>query len=247
MLENTSRTDSDDCRRCGRCCRRGGPALHVADLDLIRTGVIDLEDLVTLRAGEPVLDQPRGLTLRLEEEIVKVQGADRASLNAPCRFYLDDGAACAIYDSRPAECRALLCSDTAGLADMYERDRLGREDILPPGHPLLELVREQEEHCPAGRAVDLAQALLEADMEAGPAQELADQLAPLAAWDRQVRLALAAKAPAGLPALARAERFLLGRPLREILAPLGLDLAPDGRAVRPRNTKTTPSKERSRS
>ncbi len=193
--------------------------LHLADLDLIRTGVVDLDDLVTLRAGEPVLDQPRGVVARLGLEAVKVRDAETTDA---CRFYRDEDKSCAIYDTRPAECRALLCTDTKALEDMYERDRIGRTDILPPGHPLLELVAEQEARCPAERAVDLAEAVL----RAGPDERrgLAAELAPLSAWDREIRAALGSRLPEGCQSLARAEHFLLGRPLAVVLSPLGLVL-----------------------
>ena len=60
------------CRRCGQCCDKGGPALHLEDLHLVRSGTLDLDSLVTLRAGEPVLDQPKGRVASLERELVKV-------------------------------------------------------------------------------------------------------------------------------------------------------------------------------
>jgi hypothetical protein len=48
------------CRRCGRCCRLGGPALHTADLPLILQGRLTPAELVTLRRGEGVTDNVAG-------------------------------------------------------------------------------------------------------------------------------------------------------------------------------------------
>lgn len=234
--------DPAACRRCGECCLSGGPVLHAADLDLVRSGVLDLDDLVTLRAGEPVMDQPRGLASRLAAEAVKIRGMDSPpdGRTWTCCFYRPEDRACAIYDTRPAECRALFCDDPSRLEAMYERDRITRADILPPGHPLLDLIAEQEARCPAGRVVDLAEAILRAEPQGRRA--LADQLAPLIAWDRQVRAALAGKAGP----LSAAEHFLLGRPPHQVLAPLGLDLDPDTGTLR-RRPVFRPSPPRSRS
>ena len=235
--------DPDACRRCGECCLAGGPVLHAEDLDLIRSGIVGLDDMVTLRAGEPVMDQPRGATVRLAAEAVKVRGADPSTTPAgqawACCFYRPEDKACAIYDTRPAECRALFCGDPSALEAMYERERIGRADILPPGHPLLELIAEQEARCPVGPAVDLAEAIIRS--EPGRRQALADELAPMVAWDRQVRAALSARAPEGLKDLARAEHFLLGRPLHRVLAPMGLDLDPDTGSLRLRTAPVSPT------
>ena len=52
--------DKDDqsktsCNRCGSCCKQGGPALHMQDLDLVLSGKLHFEDLITVRRGELAL------------------------------------------------------------------------------------------------------------------------------------------------------------------------------------------------
>ena len=189
------------CSRCGECCRKGGPALHRGDLSLLRTpGGPDLADLVTLRAGEPALDQVRGRLEPLETEIVKLRGRHGTWT---CLFFRDEGSACAIYQARPLECRVLSCQDTRELARVYAQDRLTRKDILPPGHPLLELLAEHEQRCPVSGFARL----LESDAP-GDRRSRAAMLA----WDREVRLLVAEKSGMD-PAILD---FLFGRPLEQL-------------------------------
>ena len=216
------------CRRCLTCCRAGGPALHGADLDLLRRGVLAPTDLVCLRAGEPVHDQPRGGVFPLAAEIVKIRPRDGGSA---CSLLDEDACGCSIYADRPAECRALSCADTALLAAMYERDRLTRADLLPAGHALLELITEHERRCPAGRLDALARTFAHS-------RAADDELATMLRYDRELRLLFAER---GLdPRLADA---LLGRSLDRVLAPMGVGalFAPDGR-LRLRRTTQEPTR-----
>ena len=57
------------CRQCGTCCRKGGPALHVEDSYLLEEGIIQLQDLVTFRAGELVRDTSNNGVVPLPAEI----------------------------------------------------------------------------------------------------------------------------------------------------------------------------------
>lgn len=197
----SSERNTTTCARCGECCRKGGPALHTDDLPLLRApGGPDLVHLVTLRTGEPALDQITGTVAPLEGEIVKIKGRDGAWT---CLFLSDEGAACAIYAARPLECRALSCRDTREIERVYARNRLTRRDILPAGHPLLELVAEHERRCP----VSAYAALLEGDTP-----EDRRSRAAMLAWDREVRLLLTEKSGMD-PAILD---FLFGRPLERL-------------------------------
>ncbi|WP_415518802.1 MAG: YkgJ family cysteine cluster protein [Desulfovibrio aminophilus] len=199
----SSERNTTFCARCGECCRKGGPALHTDDLPLLRApGGPDLVHLVTLRAGEPAMDQIGGRLAPLETEIVKIKGRDGAWT---CLFFSDEGSACAIYTTRPLECRILSCRDTREIERVYARDRLTRRDILPAGHPLLELVAEHERRCPVSGYAGL----LESD-----APEDRRSRAAMLAWDREVRLLLTEKSGMD-PAILD---FLFGRPL-ELLTP----------------------------
>lgn len=219
-------TPSDQgCQRCGTCCRKGGPVLHAADRPLFSPGpdrgrVLDTSRVLTLRAGEPVHDPVAGQVRTLAAEAIKIKG--RAEPDAPwtCVFLLEPDGGCAIYADRPLECRVLDCRDPAPLAAVYEQDRLARRDLLPPGHPLLEIIASHEALAPAARAVDLARRLgreRPCGAEPHPATDRdRAALARLLAADRDMRRLLAERAgldPQDLD-------FLLGRPLEEVIRPL---------------------------
>lgn len=185
----------DQCKRCGECCRSGGPALHLEDLDLIRSGVIPASALITFRAGEYVHDQPAGGLITLESEIVKIRGREGGWT---CLFYGPEASTCAIYENRPAECRALKCWDTSGLEAMYAADRVTRADILGPG--AMEIVAEHERRCPVGRAVSLAHAGRNLELEA------------MYRYDFSLRVTLAERG-----ASPEEIGFLLGRELKTVV------------------------------
>ncbi len=192
-----------DCTRCGDCCTGGGPALHAEDARLVGA-VLAYADLVTLRAGEPAFDQPRGAILPLPAEIVKIAGRDMAGNDWACRFYKGPDGGCAIYAERPLECRLLDCRDTAALEAAYAAGRLTRLDLLPMHSVPAEILREHEAACPAGRAVELA---------GRHGREAAGNLAEMLAYDRAFRAALRERGMGEAEML-----FLLGRPLDAVVA-----------------------------
>ncbi|MGE4552473.1 MAG: YkgJ family cysteine cluster protein [Desulfovibrionaceae bacterium] len=220
-----TRPDPNECRRCGQCCTQGGPVLHAQDLDLFARRVLDLADVVTLRAGEPVFDNPHDATAPIAREMLKVRGRGATWI---CHFYEPDERACAIYDNRPAECRALLCSRPDDLLAMYETGRITRADVLPAGHPMLELAAEHDARCPAARAVELGRRLAAAPEAERPAAIA--ELEPLLHYDRELRRTVGEKT--GLPP--EALDFLFGRPLPAVLAPLGVLVSFEPGAVRVR-------------
>jgi len=219
------------CRRCGTCCRKGGPALHVPDLHLFRgPDALDLSLVVTLRAGELAFDQPRGCLLPLTAEVLKLRGradaanADRISGGSgwACPMLEQPGNACALYERRPAECRVLSCRDTAALAAMYEVARLTRAQLLPAGHGLLAVMAEHEALVPVARIAPLAAALSAGGQEALDAQE---ELTRMALADRAFRTGLAERAGIG----PEYHDFFLGRDAATLFAAAGLCLRADAR------------------
>lgn len=137
-------TEAAACRRCGTCCAKGGPALHLEDLPLLERGPLARHDLYTLRADEPVHDQVLGLARLLESDCVKIRSAPGS---VACIFLRDRGSACALYAHRPLECRALQCQETATLAVAVRRPRLSRIDVVGAQSPLAELIRDHEKRC----------------------------------------------------------------------------------------------------
>ncbi|MBG3877458.1 YkgJ family cysteine cluster protein, partial [Desulfovibrio oxamicus] len=123
--------DTDiDCRGCGTCCRKGGPALHTEDLALFRAGHLAPEHCLTLRAGELARNLD-GQLRPLERELVKLRPRMAArSGDWTCLFLNQSDNRCGVYVHRPAECRALLCRDTWAIKTLHAVDRVTRLDVL---------------------------------------------------------------------------------------------------------------------
>lgn len=192
------------CRRCGTCCQKGGPALHLADLDLVLSGNIPLASLYTLRKGELVVDNISGTRVRLTSEIVKI----KRRIDSPACIYLSDGdMSCDIYDRRSLECRTLECWNTGPIERIYGENRLTRQDILGNIAWLAELAAAHEDECPLARIEDL----VEARAEGNPAG--AAGLLQMIRYDGHFRDLAAEKGDLGPDLL----EFLLGRPLAHII------------------------------
>ncbi|MDO9083239.1 MAG: YkgJ family cysteine cluster protein [Humidesulfovibrio sp.] len=215
------------CRRCGACCHKGGPALHAQDLPLFQgPDALSLSLVVTLRAGELVHDQPRGRLLPLTAEVLKLRGGVLAGQGGQggqaCALLSPADTACTLYERRPAECRALSCQDTAGLAAMYDQDRLARADLLPAGHGLLAVMAEHEALVPVARIAPLAAALRSGGQEALDAEE---ELTRMALADRAFRTGLSERAGIG----PEYHECFLGRAIGTLFAAAGLALRADAR------------------
>ncbi|NCC25148.1 MAG: YkgJ family cysteine cluster protein [Deltaproteobacteria bacterium] len=127
---------TSSCLQCGTCCRRGGPALHAADLGLVQDGSILLEALVCFRPGERVLDNVQGGLKHLDRDLLKIRGLSEPG---PCLHFDQISSSCTIYGHRPLECRILECWNTEPMLEVYEQDRLSRTDILTAGSALAEM------------------------------------------------------------------------------------------------------------
>jgi Fe-S-cluster containining protein len=199
------------CRRCGECCRKGGPALHRDDIPLVVSGRVPRAALITLRRGETVLDNVSGRLETLGTEMVRV---GPTGTGPSCPFFREPGE-CLIHDRSPAECRTLFCEAPQGLMAMYRLDRIERTDLIPAASPARELVAAHEARCPAGEAVRLA---LAARGDAAAAADLSEMLRFDAAF-RELCLEKAA-----LPADELA--FYFGRPLSLVVQPFVRGRAP---------------------
>jgi Fe-S-cluster containining protein len=146
-------TSEPTCRQCGTCCRKGGPALHVEDRDLVMDGLIPAEALYTIRPGEPVQDNVAGQPSYADNDIIKIKGSGD---DWCCRFLDDESTRCTIYDRRPAECKALQCWDTRAIEALYEQDRLTRQDLLKEAEGLWELIADHDQRCSYHTIRDLA-------------------------------------------------------------------------------------------
>jgi len=192
------------CRRCGVCCRKGGPALHLEDLPLAISGVVPRSALVTLRQGETARDNVTGRLVTLPREMVRIRASGKSPV---CPFFREPGD-CLIHDHSPAECRALFCAAPDALMAMYETERMTRRDLISQASPLWELAQIHEERCPAGEAIRLC---LAARGDPAAAVALAEMVRFDAAF-RELCVEKAAIAPDEL-------ELYFGRPLAEIIKP----------------------------
>jgi Fe-S-cluster containining protein len=146
MMDKIDKTLLTECARCGTCCQKGGPAIHDDDIMDIDSGSIPLTSLYTIRKGELARDNVNaaGGLVCLPEEIVKIKSMADANT---CINFDDAAKSCAIYDSRPVECRAMECWNTTTIEQLYSKGRTDRNSILKKVSWLLELVETHESKC----------------------------------------------------------------------------------------------------
>ena len=200
------------CRRCGTCCKKGGPALHSDDLDLLASGRLARGHLVTLRRGETVRENVAGGLAALEREMVKI---GNCGPDWTCRLYQPGRQACLLHPHRPAECRALFCDAPEGLQALYARDRLTRADIVAASGALWELITFHDQAFPAGEACALARQAATGD------QEALARLADLIDRERAFRAAFLERTRPGLADPAELD-FYFGRSLAMLASAFGL-------------------------
>jgi Fe-S-cluster containining protein len=203
-------TEITGCIRCGKCCAKGGPALHREDLPLVKgSAALEWKNLITYRKGELVSDNVKGGLTCLEKEFVKL----RAAPDSPaCIFFAQAQCGCAIYPSRPLECRVLKCWDTSKIEEVYCQERLVRRDILQDFKSLLQLVDEHEKRCSHNQLRQITQ---RQDMDW---EEKARKIVDMVSTDKAVRDLVNQKAGLDVAAL----DFIFGRPLFQTLFQYGL-------------------------
>ena len=204
--------NSGSCRRCGTCCKNGGPSFHMEDRRLIDQGIIPCGRLYTIRRGEPAHDNIEGRVLPVESDLIKIKGAGNAWT---CVFYDDTKKSCAIYNDRPIECRVLKCWDTAAIEALYRKNRLTREDLLGNILGLWDLIADHQARCSYDHIGELLAGVKK--------QRTASvkTLREMVLYDLNLRHLLVEKGLAGM----ELTDFLLGRPLVETLKPMGITLS----------------------
>lgn len=221
-----------ECRRCGQCCRLGGPTLMREDADRLLDGTLALSGLVCLRRGEWARhDGSRGTTALaapgpdslapLAREMLKIAGTGVGPhpWQCPCLHEAGGRAACAIHDRRPLQCRTLFCDAPQAVEELLATGEfLSRTELFArlaatePRAPLWqELAEAHEDACPAADYLSLC-----ADLAAhADAAAVRRDLAQMERYDdafRQLCLERGALEAALLP-------LVLGRPLRDLPRP----------------------------
>jgi Fe-S-cluster containining protein len=154
---------TEQCRRCGTCCIKGGPAFHAEDRHLIEKGLIHTRFLYTIRRGELARDNLHDRLMPQRTDVIKIKGQGGTWT---CHFYDRKNRCCSIYEHRPVECRALKCWDVSEIRALYAVDRLTREDLLGDVEGLWELVRDHQRRCSYRRLGELAGRLNDDDKNA---------------------------------------------------------------------------------
>ncbi|MFH1216945.1 MAG: YkgJ family cysteine cluster protein [Pseudomonadota bacterium] len=191
-----------ECQRCGTCCRKGGPALHKEDRELIENGTISLSHLVTVRQGEPAFNPFKEQVEPARHEFIKI-GGKKGSWE--CLFFDGVKSACTIHQNRPLECRLLECWDTDAVGEITGRDCLCRFDIMPDNVHMKDFIVRHEETCSMSRVCSLLDELLADETQ----QEIHERLTGIMQKDLQIRSSAVARFHLSL----EEELFYFGRPL----------------------------------
>ena len=180
LNKNLDHTSHSTCRRCGTCCRKGGPALHIEDKTLIESGKIPAKYLFTIRKHEPSFDNIRDTVIPAESDIIKIK-AQKGSHT--CVFFDESINGCRIYDVRPIECKALKCWDTGEIFQLYTKNRLARRDLISNIEGLWELIQDHQDQC----AYHKIHALATAAKETSDNQQALEALRQIIAYDTNMR------------------------------------------------------------
>jgi Fe-S-cluster containining protein len=199
-----------ECRRCGTCCRKGGPSFHHADKALIETGVIHSKYLYTIRKGEVAYDNVRQCLETVSSDVIKLKGKGRSRA---CILFDEKQNVCTIYDNRPIECRALKCWDTKAIEDLYARNRLKREDLIAEIEGLWGLVKDHQTRC----SYESIQKLVDA-INSDRGDDARQKLAEIIQFDIEIRKLVVSRGGLDVEML----DFLFGRPLKQTLKNFGL-------------------------
>jgi Fe-S-cluster containining protein len=207
------------CRRCGRCCRNGGPSFHHADKGLIEKGIIHCRFLYTIRKGELAYDNVRGCLQTVGSDIIKLKGKQGSWT---CRFFDESQKACRIYENRPLECRALKCWDTSEIESIYAENRLSRKDLIAKIEGLWDLIEDHQTRCDYETIRRLVTAVHRYKKEAARCM-----LIEIIRYDTEMRKLVVSKG--GLDA--EMLDFLFGRPLLKTLENFGLKVRQNGAKI----------------
>ncbi|MFO7964830.1 MAG: YkgJ family cysteine cluster protein [Desulfobacterales bacterium] len=200
------------CTRCGTCCRKGGPAMHLEDKPLIERGDLHLRDLMTIRNGEPAYDNIRGETAPATSDIIKIKSRQNDSA---CIFYDDANRACGIYRNRPLECRMLKCWDTRDILTIYNRNRLSRFDLIGMSPEWWDLVNDHQNRC----SYDDVLIFVNTAMKTGEKDAILEKKAAYAIrYDMEIRVLIRQNDRIDSEKL----NFLFGRPMTDTLSSMGV-------------------------
>jgi Fe-S-cluster containining protein len=208
-----------ECRRCGTCCKKGGPSFHHADKVLIEKGVIHSKYLYTIREGEMAYDNVRQCLEPVSSDIIKLKGKDDGWT---CILFDEKQNACTIYENRPIECRALKCWDTKALEELYAKKRLKREDLVADVEGLWGIIKDHQARCNYETIQKLVNAI-----NSDRGGEARQKLAEIIQFDIEIRKLVVSRGGLDMEML----DFLFGRPLKQTLKNFGLKIRQKGEKI----------------
>ena len=144
MAERAIRDVLPTCVQCGECCRKGSPTLLLEDLEILQSGGIPWEKLVTLRRGEPVRSAFEDKPAILVDERIKLQ--ERPGVRE-CALFDNTTNQCTVYANRPMQCRAQACWDPEEARALEAEPYLTRRDIFKNLELLLDVIEEHDKRC----------------------------------------------------------------------------------------------------
>ncbi len=204
-----------ECKRCGTCCENGGPALHSQDLPLIKKGLLSIEDLITIRKGELVHNPVTNSIEPVKTEFLKIKGTKGSWA---CTFYDKNGNGCTRYDARPLSCGVLKCWDTKESLKLAGKDFLSRLDVLKENNPMRERLIAHELLFP----------LPDLKAISHPSKKTVKKLERICNKDIAYRI----KTVGELHLSVAQEMFYFGRPIFELLIPLGFTIREAGTSIK---------------
>ncbi len=221
MKKPATRQTKTCCDRCGSCCKQGGPALHTQDKHLLDNGFLQREQLITIRQGELAFQPFSHTPEPVNNEFLKLAGSKGSWC---CQFYDNDAAACTLYGNRPVACGLFDCTAPEALLAITGKHLLSRHDIIAQDDPMRPLVTEHEQRCPCPDLVNLSQKI------ANNRNTTRTTLGNLVSVDLNLR----ARATRSHGLSVEQEMFYFGRPLFQLLQPLGITVTdtPQGIALK---------------
>jgi Fe-S-cluster containining protein len=213
MSKSKQKGKMTTCRRCGTCCKNGGPSFHLEDKMLIEKGMIPLKFIYTIRKGERCYDNIKECFVPASSDILKINGQKGSRT---CVFFNDTDKECTIYDHRPMECRILKCWDTGEIQRIYAKNRLTRKDLISSIEGLWELVEDHQKQCSYEMLKFFIDALLDKDHR----HKALEGILNIIEYDHKIRSLSVQKASLD-PDLTD---FLFGRPITETIRIYGINI-----------------------
>ncbi|OGR06495.1 MAG: hypothetical protein A2520_04420 [Deltaproteobacteria bacterium RIFOXYD12_FULL_53_23] len=210
-------TDTNRCKQCGSCCRKGGPVLRREDLYLVFQGHIRHDQLVAIRCGEMGYNPATSRLEPVPVELLKVRGQGSGWT---CLFFAEDENACAIYAHRPATCRILKCWQPEALLATIYQDTLCRADLINHHDLILAEIDRHERACSGRLFTEL--------LSQGGGTEALAHLTELVRADLAIRAEVVKTAGFSL----EMEMFIFGRPFFKQLAGSGIECVKENVEIR---------------